>query len=363
MEDSRLAKEPSGKKSHARKQPEGHIPRPRNAFILFRCDFVAQKKIPASVEPNHRNISRIVGRIWKAMSDEDRRPWIEAATRERERHKRLYPQYRYAPSSSPSAPAITLKEKRAQNQKIRERMGVLPAWELSSHAGAVDQSSMSQLVPRQESQPREAAPQAEIRLQTQVTASNALWSTPGTEDCGGNVASHTLPAEQQPFIRPHPATAGSCEPLSQTEQNWSLAACSTESRHCPPQGLGTLSASQEMLPFDATAISTHYDSSDPSPVRLTPSMSPFLFVASHHATDNLDFSGFQFSPVLGEVSALPLPSADATAYGNDLARHSQSHPHDFKNFEGLGWTDQIDDIIRGMQSGSSSSFNYVSQNF
>src|SRR5712675_2022381 len=121
-----------------------------------------------------------------------------------------------------------------------------------------------------------------------------------------------------------------------------------------------------MVAFDATAISTHYDSPDPSPVRLTPSIPPFLFVASHHATDNADFSGFQFSPVLGDVSALPLPSADATAYGNDPVHHSQPQPHDFKNFEGLAWTDQIDDIIRSMQSGSSSSsssspFNYGSQ--
>lgn len=55
------------KKSHARKQPAGHIPRPRNAFILFRCLFVSQQSVPASVEKDHRNISRIAGRVWKAM--------------------------------------------------------------------------------------------------------------------------------------------------------------------------------------------------------------------------------------------------------------------------------------------------------
>lgn len=64
--DDMAASQPK-KKSHARKQPAGHIPRPRNAFILFRCLFVSQQAVPASVEKDHRNISRIAGRVWKSM--------------------------------------------------------------------------------------------------------------------------------------------------------------------------------------------------------------------------------------------------------------------------------------------------------
>jgi hypothetical protein len=155
------------KKSHARKQPQGHIPRPRNAFILFRCDFVAQKKIPASVEPDHRNISRIVGRIWKAMSDEDRRPWVEEAKKEREKHKRLYPLYRYSPTSAATAATTALKEKRAQNQRIRESMGVLPTWELASHTKDSLQS-WSQLA--QKLRPHATSPGG-VQTTTRVTAS------------------------------------------------------------------------------------------------------------------------------------------------------------------------------------------------
>ncbi|KDQ49739.1 hypothetical protein JAAARDRAFT_113690, partial [Jaapia argillacea MUCL 33604] len=83
------------RKSHARKQPPGHIPRPANAFILFRSDFVRKKKIPASVEHDHRNISRIAGKIWKAMEPEERKPWEVLAEEERRRHKEKYPGYRY----------------------------------------------------------------------------------------------------------------------------------------------------------------------------------------------------------------------------------------------------------------------------
>ena len=82
------------KKSHARKQPEGHIPRPRNAFILFRCDYVRQKKIPTEVEKDHRNISRIVGQIWREMNDQQKEPWVLMAEKEKIAHTNLYASYR-----------------------------------------------------------------------------------------------------------------------------------------------------------------------------------------------------------------------------------------------------------------------------
>lgn len=83
--------------SHARRQPAGHIPRPRNAFILFRCDFVMQKNIPGYVESNHRNLSRIAGKIWRGMKKEQQKPWIDLALKEKERHAKMYPGYKYAP--------------------------------------------------------------------------------------------------------------------------------------------------------------------------------------------------------------------------------------------------------------------------
>ncbi|KAF8880287.1 high mobility group box domain-containing protein, partial [Infundibulicybe gibba] len=71
------------------------VPRPRNAFILFRCDFVRQKKVPEDVENDHRNISRIAGRIWREMSDIEKSPWVEMAEKEKTLHHQAYPGYRY----------------------------------------------------------------------------------------------------------------------------------------------------------------------------------------------------------------------------------------------------------------------------
>ena len=224
IDDSQPAPVPPVKKSHARKQPEGHIPRPRNAFILFRCDFVAQKKIPASVEPDHRNISRIVGRIWKAMSDEARRPWIEEAKRERENHKRLYPQYRYAPSSTVSTAAGTaLKEKKAQSQKIRERMGVLPVWEVVSPA---KNSVMSPPQPIQGLQEREA-PQVGMGSRPGAAASDDPWGTPISQHSGDSVASNAS-SRSPSFVY-----SNGWESPCHFQQHWSPAG-SAEPQHCSP---------------------------------------------------------------------------------------------------------------------------------
>lgn len=361
-DDIQPAPEPQTKKSHSRKQPEGHIPRPRNAFILFRCDFVAQKKIPASVEPDHRNISRIVGRIWKAMSDEDRRPWVEEAKKEREKHKRLYPEYRYSPTSASAAAATTaLKEKRAQNQKIRESMGVLPAWGLTSDTRNALQS-WTHLA--EELRPH-ATHRARMQSPTRTTDPDTHWSGPTTQVSGGNVASHAPSGELS-----SPPTV-SWEPPSQSQQNWSFATSSTDppSQHCPLQNLGTSSPSQVIVPpLDCNrdvpaASSSHFDSPDPSPVRETQFLPPFMFVANHHATNNPEFSGFHFSPAPKDLSVLAPPFADSGACGgNDSAPQYQPQPQGFEInpenlFEGPPWTtDQIDEFIRNMQT--ESSFNH-----
>ncbi|KXN83169.1 Sex-determining region Y protein [Leucoagaricus sp. SymC.cos] len=82
--------------SHARRQHPGHIPRPRNAFILFRCDFV-QQRVPEDVVNNHRDLSRIAGYMWRKMSVEQKQPWFEKAELEKRYHAEMFPLYRYAP--------------------------------------------------------------------------------------------------------------------------------------------------------------------------------------------------------------------------------------------------------------------------
>ena len=88
---------PKTKKSHARKQPEGHIKRARNAFILFRKHITDSGLIPPSVEVKHQNISVVAAKMWREAPQDVRQKFQEQARIEKEEHQRKYPGYRYQP--------------------------------------------------------------------------------------------------------------------------------------------------------------------------------------------------------------------------------------------------------------------------
>ncbi|KDQ13327.1 hypothetical protein BOTBODRAFT_111636, partial [Botryobasidium botryosum FD-172 SS1] len=75
-----------------------HIPRPRNAFILYRSS-VVRDRILEGTEKDHRNISRIVAEMWKGLDPAEKAIWQQRADVEKEEHKKKYPNYRYAPSN------------------------------------------------------------------------------------------------------------------------------------------------------------------------------------------------------------------------------------------------------------------------
>lgn len=70
---------------------EAHIPRPRNPFMIFRSEYLAQEKITNDVERDHRHISRIVGHLWNNTSEEDKAPYRLMAEQEKLEHRRKYP--------------------------------------------------------------------------------------------------------------------------------------------------------------------------------------------------------------------------------------------------------------------------------
>jgi len=76
--------------------PEPKIPRPRNAFILYRQHH-QQAIIARNPGLNNPDISKIIGEQWKALSDEHKRVWQDLAQEEKVRHHEQYPDYRYQP--------------------------------------------------------------------------------------------------------------------------------------------------------------------------------------------------------------------------------------------------------------------------
>jgi len=80
-----------------KRRSQGYIPRPPNAFMLFRADFVRQKHVPGSIETNHGSLSKIIGNCWKQLPLDEKKVWEARARQEKAAHKVLYPNYRFRP--------------------------------------------------------------------------------------------------------------------------------------------------------------------------------------------------------------------------------------------------------------------------
>ncbi|OSD05036.1 hypothetical protein PYCCODRAFT_1423556 [Trametes coccinea BRFM310] len=76
---------------------QGYIPRPPNAFMLFRANFVRQKHVPGTIETNHGSLSKIIGNCWRALPLEEKRFWEIEAKKAKAAHKERYPNYRFRP--------------------------------------------------------------------------------------------------------------------------------------------------------------------------------------------------------------------------------------------------------------------------
>jgi hypothetical protein len=81
----------------SRKQPEGHIPRPPNAFILFRSSFIRSQRVSSEVETSHSTLSKIIGLTWQNLPEDERRIWHDKARQGAEEHRRRFPAYSFRP--------------------------------------------------------------------------------------------------------------------------------------------------------------------------------------------------------------------------------------------------------------------------
>ncbi|KWU43670.1 hypothetical protein RHOSPDRAFT_26209 [Rhodotorula sp. JG-1b] len=108
------------KKRHGRKMSADHIPRPRNAFILFRSHAITSGLIPRSIGvKDHKNISQIVGGVWRGLSEVERQQWEELAEEEKRRHLAKYPNYAYRPKQTDKPRAAPGYGKKAKAKAAR----------------------------------------------------------------------------------------------------------------------------------------------------------------------------------------------------------------------------------------------------
>ncbi|KAK0455221.1 uncharacterized protein EV420DRAFT_589157 [Desarmillaria tabescens] len=86
-----------------------HVARPRNAFILFRCDFVQEHtkdggrpRRSAGGAPG-KTVSKRAGEAWHLLSKEQRDHYHDLAEQEKLEHARRHPNYRFQPLRRSSA--------------------------------------------------------------------------------------------------------------------------------------------------------------------------------------------------------------------------------------------------------------------
>ena len=78
------------------------IPRPKNAFILFRQHYhkeLIDEWTKAGTDiPHNSEISKILGVKWKNISENEKTHWSDLAKEEKLEHLKKYPQYKYKPT-------------------------------------------------------------------------------------------------------------------------------------------------------------------------------------------------------------------------------------------------------------------------
>lgn len=85
-----------------RSRDPGWIPRPRNAFIIFRCDYSrehasAQTSQDSDEQSLSKTLSKRAAEAWRQLSAVEKDKYRNLADREREEHARIYPHYRFRP--------------------------------------------------------------------------------------------------------------------------------------------------------------------------------------------------------------------------------------------------------------------------
>lgn len=118
-EDSSVSLTPTFTQQQLVEEEPEHIPRPPNAFLLYRSDFLKRRTIPREVEKRQQNLSRIIGECWNLLSTEEKAVWHEKAAAATAAHQAKYPHYKFRPTRR-IAGKRTSKNKRNGNRQHRD---------------------------------------------------------------------------------------------------------------------------------------------------------------------------------------------------------------------------------------------------
>lgn len=105
------------KRAHRKIKPH-HIKRPLNAFMMYRkaqTKKASQFRLISELKINHQVISQILGLLWRTEDEQVQKRFQELASREKDIHRILYPQYKFSPQKKLKKSAPDVESGSARN--------------------------------------------------------------------------------------------------------------------------------------------------------------------------------------------------------------------------------------------------------
>lgn len=109
---------PSKKQKPAKQASNKNPPRPPNAFILYRKNQQAHI-LRQNANLCNNDVSRIIGSMWNGESPAVKQRFHLLAQEMKEKHRAMYPMYRYCPRKT---------QRKRRNTKSQEQMGTGETW-------------------------------------------------------------------------------------------------------------------------------------------------------------------------------------------------------------------------------------------
>ena len=305
---------------HSRKKSTNHIPRPPNAFILFRSSFIKSQHVSSEVETNHSTLSKIIGLTWKNLPNEERQIWHARAKVAFEEHKRKFPSYAFKPvHNKPRGVPAEKRKVREVGLKDHTRCAKIAELLVRGKKGLELEVAIQEF-------DKNHVPEIVTRFEAPITANNyALSSMNNTDE---RRLSHSSRRSQAPLsppsiidpapeVEPEPCGEGSYDTPSFNQH--SLASPASSPSFVSLFHLQEVLTNFEIQDFNTFSLSYNNPSSSFDTLALAASPLPFAYNQhdlvhprpsisipnNFRLTDNWAQSGSSESPVSNSTGSLP----------------------------------------------------------
>ncbi|CAH2353447.1 hypothetical protein CLIB1423_10S05204 [[Candida] railenensis] len=195
------------------KSNANRIPRPRNAFILFRQKYHQSVLDEGTVIRTNPEVSRELGRRWRNLSVEQKDYWNNLAEEEKTTHAKKYPNYRYTPRRNGKS-----KDCEACRQKsLRQQQAQLHNQQMMQ----LQQDQYQQYLQLQQQVQSSQVQQQQLQQQQQINQMNQLSQMNQMNQMNQIQSQQTIQQQVQPPQQPQqqPQSQSQLQQMPQSQQS------------------------------------------------------------------------------------------------------------------------------------------------